>query len=124
MTELPIDTRHRIEREYYEHGVEALSDADLVALLMDRYRPEPPPGPCPVCGDERTIGASGPGPTTWACSPLEPDPDNPNMLRYKRGRGAYAARSKSDAEHYEKSVAYQYRHGDSLVIAALERFVP
>lgn len=123
MTEerLTLEERHRIERVWWEEGPGEIAEGDLVAYLGDRYRPEPPPGPCPVCGGERTVAASGPGPTTYACSPLENDPDDPGMMRDKPGRGRNAASRKEDDEHYERSTTYQYRHGDPLVMELLDR---
>ena len=119
--ELTLEDKHRIEEVWLEEGLGAVTDADLVALLRDRYRPEPAPGPCPVCGDERTVAATGPGPTRWACSPLEDDPERSGMLRDKPGRGRNAKDRQADDEHYERSVTHQYRHGDSLVIEMLDR---
>lgn len=118
---LSLKEKHRIEEVWLERGPEALVDEDLEDYLRDRYRPEPAPGPCPVCGDERTVAASGPGPVVWACSPLEDDPERDGMLRYKPGRGKNASDWREDNEHYARSEARQYRSGDRLVIELLDR---
>jgi hypothetical protein len=93
------------------------TDAEIVTALVKRYRPTVIP-PCRVCGGALSPQCLGDGPSIWACSHYEDDPDKPGYVRPKTGR------SIAD-EHYDKSEFIDYRQGgDDIVIEAIRRWRP
>ena len=60
---MTLQERHKL----YERETSEWTDAELIAVLNDRYEPSKIP-PCRVCGGELSIGAIGGGePTRYGC---------------------------------------------------------
>jgi hypothetical protein len=92
--------------------------------LEERYTPVEIP-PCPVCGDELSVGSAGGGmPTVWVCSRLEEDPDNPDKLRNKEGRPwPDGFGHGSEHEHHKLSRFIDRRQGgDALVLKLISSY--
>ncbi len=101
-------------RALYERDVKDWTLDELIAVLLDRYSPDPIPA-CRLCGAELSIQSMGSGPTVYNCDGREPDPDRPEQLRWKEGR-------QPADEHYVRS-EYQdcKRGGDEDVLEAVRR---
>lgn len=103
------------ERLRWEREACDWTDAEIAEHVADRYVPPVVP-PCRVCGEPLSITSAGSGPTWWACSGMEADPDNDSMLRWMEGRSC------AD-EHYMHSRWEDRRAGgDDAVVELLRRF--
>jgi hypothetical protein len=108
-----LDDDRRLARK----GADALTTEELIRCVRAYATADEVP-PCRVCGGKLSIAAcGGGGPTHWACSGQEDDPDNPGRLRRIPGRGI------AD-DHYDRSRWTQYNTGDSLVLELLRRLTP
>jgi hypothetical protein len=93
---------------------EQMTNGELVEKILERHTPTEIP-PCRVCGGKLSIGSiGGGGPTVWACSTMEDDPDRPGHLRYKEGRSC-------GDDHYGQSRFEDHRHTDGLALELARR---
>jgi len=101
------------ERELTEKEPDKLTTSELLQLLKLRHTGDEPP-PCPVCGGAMSPVHSGRGPTKWACTMWETDPDNEGKLRRKSNRRLLD-------DHFAESVWYQYVHDEPWVLELVRR---
>ena len=109
------DDELKARQELYGREVTEWGNADLLGELTRRYAPSEIP-PCRVCGKPLAVQSIGGGPTGWACSGQEPDPENPERWRWAEGR-------RPADEHYLRSQWKDHRQGgDELVMELVRRF--
>ena len=110
--------KYRAERErrraLFAKEVSDWTLDELCEQLFDRYKETAVP-PCRLCGRALSLQAFGNGPSVWACTGQEDDPEDSERLRYLPGR-------KLADEHYSKSRFEDHRQGgDQLVVELIYR---